>query len=101
MTGRVRVLPLDVEFVVEGEESVFSAAVRQGLRWPTVCGGQGTCRTCYFEVVEGSDSLRAPAPAERAALRTLAVRSTGELRLACQTRVDGRAVAWRLGVRRK
>ena len=56
MTHTVAVRPSDVEIEVRDGEDLFSAAQRLGYRWPTVCGGKGTCRTCFVQVEEGGGS---------------------------------------------
>lgn len=56
MTHRVAVRPLGAELEVLDGEDLFSAAQRLGYRWPTVCGGKGTCRTCFVVVDEGTEN---------------------------------------------
>jgi uncharacterized 2Fe-2S/4Fe-4S cluster protein (DUF4445 family) len=44
---------LDREIEVQGEETIFHGARRNGLRIVGACGGRGTCGTCVVRVVEG------------------------------------------------
>ena len=97
-----RVEPARVELDVLAGESIMTAAVRAGYRWPTVCGGQGTCRTCFFEVVEGGAHLSPVEPLEKEGLDSLGpVPGDGlERRLACQARVlTGTVTVRKRGVR--
>lgn len=99
--ARVRVEPAGVQFDVALDESIMAAAVRQGYRWPTVCGGMGSCRTCFLTVVEGSSHLSPVLPYEQEGLNELgrARTDTSEVRLACQVKVTGDAVVHKRGVR--
>lgn len=104
--GTVQVLPLNVAITVQPGEAVMSAAQRQGYRWPTVCGGLGTCRTCAFEVHEGAEHLSPVQSLEAEAIEALQTRSQARghskvVRLACQARVNGPVVVRRSGVRRR
>lgn len=96
--GNVRVEPAGIDLDVESGETVMGAAVRAGYRWPTVCGGQGTCRTCFFEVIDGAANLSPVAALEREGLDSLGPAPGGaERRLACQARVTG----WTVTVRKR
>lgn len=92
-----RVEPAGIDLEVLAGESVMAAAVRAGYRWPTVCGGQGSCRTCYFEVVDGGANLSPVEPFEREGLDSLGPLPGGtvERRLACQAKVLSGAVTLR------
>ena len=35
----------------------MASAIRNGYSWPTICGGQGTCKTCVFSTLEGGSNL--------------------------------------------
>ena len=69
----------------------MDAARRNGLYWPTTCGGQGVCTTCLSEVIEGADFLAEMGRHERKTL----VAERGEailrrpMRLACQATAIG------------
>ncbi len=60
MSLRVRVDPRGHELLAEPGETVMAAAVRSGLRWPTVCGGQAECGVCVLEVVDAPGGLVPP-----------------------------------------
>ncbi len=100
--ARVVVVPSGLQFEVEPGETVFRAAARAGLRWPTVCGGNGTCGTCLSSVVTGTEHCSPPGPLERETFETVlrqAVRP--ERRLVCQLRLTGPVTLRRRGVRRQ
>lgn len=95
-------LPLGVEIEVEDGATVFHSAIAQGYRWPTVCQGLGSCRTCYMRVVDGSEHFEEPDDWEQEGLEDLADRSVEsghDVRLACQALVRGDAVVRKIGVK--
>lgn len=92
--------PSGVSFEVEPGETVFVAAARHGYRWPTVCGGLGTCRSCVMTVVEGGQACSAIGPWEAEGLDEIGASSGPALqRLACQTRINGPVRVRKPGVR--
>ena len=98
--GRVEVEPSGLAFEVDPGETVFAAAGRQGYRWPTVCGGLGTCRTCIMTVIEGADSCSPVDAWEAEGLEEIgAAAGAGDVRMACQTRVCGLVRVRKPGVR--
>ncbi|WP_055716138.1 2Fe-2S iron-sulfur cluster-binding protein [Streptomyces torulosus] len=101
MTHRVAVRPSDVELDVLDGEDVFSAAGRLGYRWPTVCGGQGTCRTCFVRIEEGAENCSPVDPLEREGIEALRMPVDGLTRLACRLRVEGPVTVIKRGVRRR
>jgi ferredoxin len=100
--GSIRIEPSGIEVLASDGESVMAAARRHGLDWPTVCGGHGTCRTCYLIVVEGADNFLPAGPAEAEAITEI-TRSLGRraepVRLACQANISGNVVVSKYGVR--
>jgi 2Fe-2S ferredoxin len=86
---------------VQTGETVFTAARRQGYTWPTICGGQGTCRTCYVTVKEGAEHCAPMPELEQEGIEALGRPLDGALRLACQLRVEGPVVVVRRGVHRE
>jgi ferredoxin len=96
----VRILPVDVTIVTDPAESVMAAAQRQGLWWPTVCGGDGECGTCWVVVEEGTEHCSAMEQAERARLALGMKANEPRARLACQLRVTGPVTISRRSVRR-
>lgn len=98
---RVRVEPSGIEFDVGAGETIMSAALRGGYRWPTVCGGTGQCRACFVVVVDGMSNLEPPGRLEREGIRILV--ESGEdraaVRLACQAKPAGDVTVQKHGVR--
>lgn len=100
MTARVLVQPSGKEITVDDDETVFAAALRHGMRWPTVCGGLGSCRTCFMVVLAGAEFCSPVDSWEAEGLADLVlVERTGPIRLACQTRVNGPVVVRKPGAR--
>ena len=100
--ARVTVLPLGAEIDVQDGGTVFHAAVELGYRWPTVCSGMGSCRTCYMRVLEGGEHFDEPDDWELEGLSEIADRTAGagsQVRLACQAVVRGDAVVRKTGVK--
>jgi 2Fe-2S ferredoxin len=97
----VRVEPSGVEFETLAGESVFAAATRLGFRWPTVCGGNGTCRACHLWVIEGAENLPPVESLEQEGLDFLrgVVPNKESVRLACQLKPVGNVVVKKHGVR--
>ena len=98
---QVTVHPLGVTLDVEDGETVFATAVANGYRWPTVCGGQGSCHMCFMKVLDGEAGLDDVEPWEAEGLAELGqVGDEGEtIRLACQARVRGDVTVFKRGVR--
>ena len=96
--GRVTVLPAGITFEVRAGETVFRAAARHGLRWPSLCGGDCECGVCYM-VVESDPAALSPRSAEESArLATGLKANEPRARLACRTRVTGQVTVRRKGV---
>lgn len=95
----VLVQPVGIRLTPEPGETVFAAAQRSGYRWPTVCGGLGTCRTCVMKVEEGREYCSAIGELEAEGLDALKEAKDGVHRLACQTSVSGDVVVHKRGVR--
>lgn len=51
-TYKVTVLPMNIEFDVQGGESVLAAAIRQSVELPYRCRG-GHCCECVCRILEG------------------------------------------------
>ncbi|KUO09373.1 2Fe-2S iron-sulfur cluster-binding protein [Streptomyces sp. DSM 15324] len=101
MTHRVRVTPSGAELDVLDGEDLFTAAQRLGYRWPTVCGGQGTCRICFVQVEAGAENCSPVGPLEREGIEALRRTADGVVRLACRLRVEGPVTVTKRGVRRR
>ena len=97
----VTVLPRGLSFRAQHGETVFAAARRNGLSWPTHCLGRAACRQCYCEVnSDNSESLSRPARLEAEALKRAIVEAVPGLhtRLACQAKVLSDVAVNRAGV---
>ena len=95
----VRVLPADAEVEVGPGESLMGAARRQGWFWPTICGGDCECGTCWVVVQEGAEHCSVMEEAERATLAKGMKANEPRARLACQVRISGPVVVTRRSVR--
>lgn len=93
------VCPSNVEIAVHPGETVMAAAQRAGYRWPTVCGGEGTCRTCYLEVADGLDNCSTVDQLEEEGIAALKRPNDGRTRLACQLHIAGDVTVVKRGVR--
>ncbi len=65
--------------------SLFACAERLGVRVPTSCNGQGKCKECMVEVIEGMEWLSPRGEFER--------HLNGRFRLSCRAQVTGGAIA--------
>lgn len=99
---QVEVIPLGAVFEIQPGETIIEAAWRNGYFWPTICDGQGTCKTCVLMVVEGEQNLSAIEAWEREGLDEIVATlpNGGEgWRLACQVKADGDVRVRKVGVR--
>ncbi|GAA0608929.1 hypothetical protein GCM10009547_08670 [Sporichthya brevicatena] len=96
----VTVRPSGIRLEPNPDETVFRAAARQGYRWPTICGGNGTCRTCVMTVESGRENCGPIGDLEAEGLDALKEAKDGGLRLACQTTVTGDVVVTKRGVKK-
>ncbi|MFF2554041.1 2Fe-2S iron-sulfur cluster-binding protein [Nocardia sp. NPDC058058] len=95
----VTVRPSGIEFAAAPGQTIMSAALAAGYRWPTICGGMGDCLVCHVEVLAHADHLSEPAESELRAVRELRSRSGTIVRLACQAGVHGEVAVLKRGVR--
>lgn len=99
---QVKVQPRNVVFMARHGESVFDAARRNGILWPTRCFGRGACRQCYFEIsASAMQALSALNDVEEEALRRGLTEPLPGLhtRLGCQAKVLSDVEVIRAGVR--
>jgi ferredoxin, 2Fe-2S len=97
----VTVAPRDIELEVNDGETIMGAAIRAGYRWPSLCGGAGTCSICWAEVLAGGEQLSGTTTLESTTLELVPalVRRTRTVRLACQARVHGDLSVRKSGVK--
>jgi 2Fe-2S ferredoxin len=93
----VRIEPLGETIRTQPGETLMRAAIRLGIRWPTICNGVAVCGVCNVQVRSASEALPAPTPKEEQGLRLVPLRSTGVVRLACQLVPQGELTVWRPG----
>ncbi len=97
----VTILPSGLTVQVGEWDHLLRAAHDQGLRWPNMCGGGGTCRKCVLSVLEGADHASQPTSFELQGLASIAHKLEGEpkpVRLACMLRTKGDMVVKKDGV---
>jgi len=100
----VQVEPSGAAFDIHDGETIIQAAWRNGYTWPTICGGQGTCKTCVFLTLDGEDNLLAVESWEATGLQSIAASlpNAGRgWRLACQAKVCGDIRLKKIGVRKQ
>jgi adenylate cyclase len=83
----IRFLPDDKEIKAETGETIFQAAVRNGLALTHFCGGNARCSTCRVIILKGLENCAPRNPDEQAIAHLLGFEP--QVRLACQTRVTG------------
>jgi ferredoxin len=91
--------PAGVRIKILPGESVMEAAVRQGFRWPTLCGGNAECGACVSRVIGGQEGLPRIETTEAQMLARLPRRSEHVMRLACQLRPSAAVTLYKAGVR--
>lgn len=85
-----------VEFTGEGlvivtqEQSLLAASLLAGIPMFHACGGQARCSTCRVLVLEGHQSLSLPNEKEK--MLNTKMSFPPNVRLACQTQVEGKDV---------
>jgi 2Fe-2S ferredoxin len=97
----VTVEPAGISFDVPAGETVMDAATAAGYYWPEGCPRNGECTNCALQVISGVGRVSPMGRFERANLirqRGLASIEDVRLRLACQLRIDGDVVVYKLGV---
>lgn len=100
-SARVRVEPGGVEIDVNRDETLFAAAHRVGLLWPTTCFGQAQCTQCHVRLVSGHEHQAVIGADEApvvARLERFTGAARGTLRLACRLRLTGDMVVEHRGV---
>jgi 2Fe-2S ferredoxin len=99
----VTVEPASVTFEAGEGQNLLDAALKAGLKWPTVCKGVGNCKTCYFLIVSGAENFSPITPLEKNELVYARRRHPDvpedHVRLGCQTTVTGDVVVHCKGAR--
>ena len=101
---KIDVDPSRVSFDIQADETILEAALRNGYTWPTICGGQGTCKTCVFLTIEGEAHLSPIGSWEATGLRSIehSLSNNGQgWRLACQAKVSADVRVRKIGVRKQ
>ena len=80
-------LPDKLSVAVDDGADLLHALLRAGIPHAHACGGNGRCSTCRCRVLEGVEHCLPRNEAEREIAERL--RFGPEIRLACQTRIDG------------
>lgn len=75
---------------VEEGQTILQASLEAGIPHYHACGGKGQCTTCRVLVLEGDENLTPPTSCERAIKNVK--KFPDNVRLACQTRVNGEGV---------
>jgi len=88
-----RVMPAGIDIAVRPGETLFAAAYRAGITWPTICQGQGRCTRCRVTVLANGDHAEPPGDQERKSLvlmhRIERTEDDAAIRLACCLRLTG------------
>lgn len=94
----MRIDPVGVDLRCADGERLMHAALRAGLRWPSICGGAAECGVCYVRVLASAHNLPPIDGKENAALKLSARADSNDVvRLACQLRVTGPMTVFRAG----
>ena len=100
--AQIHVSPAGVSFDIEANETIIEAAWRNNYTWPTICNGQGSCKTCVCMVTDGAEQLQPMEGLEAEGLAEIASslpKRDGVWRLACQVKVTGDVRLRKVGVR--
>ncbi|PKV75922.1 adenylate/guanylate cyclase domain-containing protein [Pontibacter ramchanderi] len=76
---------------VEERQTILQASLAAGIPHYHACGGKGQCTTCRVLVLEGQEKLTPPTALEQAIKKVK--KFPDNVRLACQSRVNGEGVA--------
>jgi 2Fe-2S ferredoxin len=95
----VEVLPIGLAIMVPDGETIMSAALAAGWRWPNVCGGEAACGVCVLEVQQGMEYASAIGRDESVRLAFIRKADKPGARLACQLRVSGPMQVLKRGAR--
>ena len=88
------VSPDEISIPVVGKVNLLEAMTDAGVDVAHLCGARARCSTCRVRIVAGLSALTARTDDEAAMATRLSF--PDEVRLACQTEVDGSVRLWRL-----
>jgi class 3 adenylate cyclase len=88
------VWPDEVSIPLVGKANLLEMAIEAGIPIAHLCGGRARCSTCRVRIIEGQDVLAERTEKEAAMAARLDF--PDEIRLACQTEVEGSVRLWRL-----
>ena len=88
------VWPDHVEIPFDETGNLLELAIEAGVAIPHLCGGRARCSTCRVRIIEGQDGLAERTEPEAAMASKLDF--PDEIRLACQTEINGSVRLWRL-----
>ncbi len=97
---KITVDPAGAVIGVRPGEPVLSAAFREGYRWPSVCGGEAMCGTCFVKVTDGAEHTSPVGDAEQTRLKHIGRANDPSIRLACQLKLSGDVGVFKRGVRK-
>ncbi len=83
----IQFLPDNKEVKERDGETILQTALRAGIALSHICGGNGRCSTCRIIILDGLEHCAPRNPKEQAIAELLQFGS--EVRLACQTKVNG------------
>lgn len=86
---KVEILPIGLAIMVPDGETIMSAALAAGWRWPNVCGGEAACGVCVLEIQQGMENASPIGRDEAVRLAFIRKADKPGARLACQLRVSG------------
>jgi adenylate cyclase len=87
-------LPDDLELQADTPETILQVSLRYGIPHTHVCGGNARCSTCRILIVEGLENCLPRNEKEQAMADRL--HFSPNIRLACQTMIQGRVKLRRL-----
>ena len=94
----VRVLPLDLELAVSGDQTLMESAHAAGYVWPTECEAAASCGLCVTIIREGAENCGAMPDDERETLERTMGMVDPSRRLACRLTVTGPVTVTKRGV---
>jgi adenylate cyclase len=77
----------DKQIATSSRETILAASLREGIPHAYACGGRARCSICRISVEEGLEFCSPRSKGERKVAERL--RFSPEVRLACQTRING------------